>query len=155
VVRVELTVEIACPAADVFAYLTNVEKLPEWQRSAVKSRSDGPLAEGSRITERRRLFGHEAETELEVTAYEPPERLTLRALDGPVRFTVDHRLDEEDGATRLHLVCEAKPGGMLRFAGPVVERRAREEFRRDFERLKEILEARSASPSARGSSPTP
>jgi hypothetical protein len=32
----------------------------------------------------------------------------------------------------------------LRLAGPVVERKARDEFRRDFERLKEILEAKPA-----------
>jgi uncharacterized protein YndB with AHSA1/START domain len=142
-VRVELTIEIARPATDVFAYLVDLGKLPEWQSSAVEARADAPLAHGSRITERRRLFGHEAETELEVTAYDPPERLTLRALDGPVRFTVDHRLEEADGATQLHVVAEGKSGGVLRFAGPLVERKAREEFRRDFERLKEILEARS------------
>jgi len=144
VVRVEFTIEIARPAATVFEYLADVEKLPEWQASAVESRADGPLVKGSRITERRRLFGRDVETVLEVTAYAPPARLTLRSLDGPVRFTVDHRLEEAGGVTRLHFAGEAKPGGMLRFAGPVVESKARHEFRSDFERLKEILEARAA-----------
>jgi uncharacterized protein YndB with AHSA1/START domain len=142
VVRVELTVEIACPAAEVFEYLTDVEKLPEWQASALESRTDGSFEKGSRITERRRLFGREVETVLEVAAYEPPERLTLCSLNGPVGFTVDHRLEEAGGARRLHFAGEAKPGGVLRFAGPLVEHKAREDFRSDFDRLKEILEAR-------------
>ena len=140
-IRVEFTIEIARPAAEVFEYLADVERLPEWQASAVEARADGSLAKGSRITERRRFLGRDFETELEVTAYEPPERLTLRALDGPVRFTVDHRLEENGGATLLHFTGEAKPGGMLRFAGPAVESKARHEFRRDFDRLKERLEA--------------
>jgi carbon monoxide dehydrogenase subunit G len=140
VVRVEFTIEIARPPAEVFEYLADLEKLPEWQESAIESRVDGSLAKGSRITECRRLFGRDVETALEVTAYEPPARLTLRSLDGPVRFTVDHRLEEAGGATLLHFAGEAKPGGILRLAGPVVESKARQEFRRDFDRLKEILE---------------
>jgi uncharacterized protein YndB with AHSA1/START domain len=141
VIRVEFTIEIDRPPAEVFEYLADVEKVPEWQASAVESRADGLLAKGSRISERRRFLGRDFETELEVTAYEPPERLTLRALDGPVRFTVDHRLEEHRGATLLHFAGEAKPGGMLRFAGPAVESNARHEFRRDFDRLKELVEA--------------
>jgi uncharacterized protein YndB with AHSA1/START domain len=144
VVRVEFTIEIARPAAEVFEYLADLEKLPEWQGSAIESRAEGSLAKGCRITECRRLFGRDVETVLEVTAYEPPERLTLRSLDGPVRFTVDHRLEEAGGTTLLHFAGEANPGGMLRFAGPVVESKARQEFRRDFNRLKELLEARPA-----------
>ena len=144
VIRVEFTIEIARPASEVFDHLVDVDKLPEWQASAIECASDGPLEQGSRITERRKLFGHEAQTVLEVTEYDPPSRLTLRTLDGPVRFTVDHRLEDVNGATHLHLLGEAKPSGMLRFAGPVVERKARDEFRRDFERLKEILEAEQA-----------
>jgi uncharacterized protein YndB with AHSA1/START domain len=144
VVRIEFTIEIDRPATKVFEYLADLEKLPEWQGSAIESRADGSLAKGCRITECRRLFGREVETVLEVTAYEPPERLTLRSLDGPVRFTVDHRLEEAGGTTLLHFTGEAKPGGMLRFAGPVVESKARHEFRRDFDRLKHLLEARPA-----------
>jgi uncharacterized protein YndB with AHSA1/START domain len=141
VIRVEFTIEVARPAQEVFEYLTDVDRVPEWQASALEARANGPLARGSRITERRKLFGHEAQTVLEVTEYEPPARLTLRALDGPVRFRVEHRLEELDSDTHLHVLGEARPTGMLRFAGPVVERKAREELRRDFERLKEILES--------------
>jgi uncharacterized protein YndB with AHSA1/START domain len=145
VVRIELTIEIDRPAAEVFEYLADVEKLPEWQASAVESRAEGSLAKGCRITEWRRLFGRDVETVLEVTAYDPPERLTLRSLNGPVPFTVDHRLEEAGRATLLHFACTAKPGGMLRFAGPVVQSKARQELRRDFDRLKELLELRGGS----------
>jgi len=140
VLQAELTIEIARSVDDVFAYLTDVEKLPEWQASVVSSRADGSLREGSRIVEQRALLGHEAETELEVTCYEPGRRFTLRTLRGPVDLTIDHDLQEAGGDTRLHVTATGKPGGLLRFAGRAVEAKAKHELRRDFERLKANLE---------------
>jgi hypothetical protein len=106
----------------------------------VESRADAPLAEGVRIYERRHFLGHDGETELEVTAFEPNRRLALRTLKGPVRLEIDHILEEQDGRTRLRVTAEGKPHGLLRLAGPAVTARARQELRRDFDRLKAILE---------------
>ena len=136
VLRVELTVEIARPATEVFGYLTDVEKLPEWQSSVVSVRAEEePLCEGAHIVEQRAFLGREAETELEVTAYEPGRRFALRSLRGPVELSIDHELHEADGSTRLQVTATARPGRLLRFAGRVVEARARQELHRDFERL--------------------
>jgi uncharacterized protein YndB with AHSA1/START domain len=140
VVRVEHTVEIARPARDVFAALTDVQRVPEWQASAIESHADEPLAEGVRIHERRHFLGHDAETELEVTVFEPERRLGLRTLRGPVRLSIDHELAETNGRTTLHVTAEARPHGLLRLVGPAVTAKARQELRRDFERLKAILE---------------
>lgn len=139
-VRVEHTVEIARPADEVFALLTDVARVPEWQASAVESRADGPLAEGVRIHERRHFLGHDAETELEVSVFEPGRRLALRALEGPIRLSIDHVLEERDGRTSLRVTAEARPHGLLRLAGPAVAAKARQELRRDFDSLKALLE---------------
>jgi carbon monoxide dehydrogenase subunit G len=140
VVRIDFTIEVERPAQEVFDYLCDVERLPEWQASAIESHAEGPLAEGSRIVERRRLMGRELTNELEVTAYDPPRRLTLKALGGPVRFTVDHELVEIDGSTRVQVVAEAESGTFMKLAEPLLARTAEEELRKDFARLKEILE---------------
>jgi len=140
VVRVKITVEIARPAADVFALLTDVSRVPEWQASAIESRADGPLAEGVRIHERRHFLGHDGDTELEVSAFEPGRRLALRTLRGPVKLVIDHLLEETDGRTALHVTAEGRPHGLLRLAGPAITAKARQELRRDFQRLKTILE---------------
>ena len=139
-VRVEHTVEIARPADEVFALLTDVSRVPEWQTSAVESQADGPLAEGVRIHERRHFLGHDADTELEVSAFEPGRRLALRALKGPLTLSIDHVLEEQDGRTSLHVSAEGRAHGLLRLAGPAVTAKARQELRRDFDRLKAILE---------------
>jgi carbon monoxide dehydrogenase subunit G len=139
--RIELTVEISRPPEAVFELLSDIERLSEWQTSAVEAHTEGPLAEGSRVREKRRLLGREVDTELEVVAYEPPKRLTLRSLGGPVDFRVDHELTERGGGTVLRFVAEAQPGGLLRLTEPVLARTAKQEFRQDFDRLKELLES--------------
>lgn len=140
-IRIELTLAIERSPEDVFELLSDVERLPEWQSSALEAHTEGPLTEGSRVTERRRLLGREVDSELEVVAYEPPKRLTLRSLGGPVNFTVDHELAARGGGTQLTFVAEAEPGAFLRLAEPVLARAAEQQFRQDFDRLKELLEA--------------
>ena len=140
-VRIDFTLAIARPPADVFARLVDLDRLPEWQESSLTATADGPLEQGRRVRERRRIMGRELETELEVTAYEAPRQLTLKALGGPVPFTVDHQLVDDDGSTLLHVVAQAKTGTFMKLAEPMLARTAEQELRKDFARLKEILES--------------
>jgi carbon monoxide dehydrogenase subunit G len=140
-IRIEFALAIDRSPEDVFEFLSDIGRLPEWQTSAIEAHSDGPLEQGSRVTEKRRLLGREVDSELEVIAYEPPTRLTLRSLGGPVNFTVDHELAAKGGGTQLTFVAEAQPRGALRLAEPVLARTAEQQFRQDFDRLKELLES--------------
>ena len=139
-VRIDFTLAIARPPADVFARLVDLDRLPEWQESSLTATADGPLEQGRRVRERRRIMGRELETELEVTACEAPRQLTLKALGGPVPFTVDHQLVDDDGSTLLHVVAQAKTGTFMKLAEPMLARTAEQELRKDFARLKEQLE---------------
>src|SRR5947207_6117166 len=138
--RVELTIEISRPPEEVFAYLTDTEKLTRWQKSLIEARADRPFARGTRIVEKRSLFGREAESELEVTVFEPERRLTLKTLGGPVELEIDHELKPNGDGTKLHVTAQGKPKGMFKIAAPAVESGARQELKRDFERLKALLE---------------
>ena len=142
--RIDVTLEIARPPAEVFAALTDLDRVPEWQESAIESRCDGALEEGATIYERRRAMGHEIENELEVTSFEPGRRLTLKAVRGPVPFSVDHQLVEQDGggSTFLHVIAEGNPGSFMKLAKPMLKRHAERELQGDFERLKQQLERR-------------
>jgi carbon monoxide dehydrogenase subunit G len=132
-VRAELTIEIARTPEDVFAYLSDVSNLPAWQ-TGVKSAAQ----RGDRVEESRSIFGRELNTTLEIVERDEPRVFTLRALDGPVQFTVRHELEPSDGGTRLTVTAEGDVPG---FAAGLLARGAEKQFRKDFERLKEILES--------------
>ena len=130
--RAELTIEIARTPEDVFAYLTDVSNLPDWQ-SGVKSATQ----RDGKIEESRSMFGRELHTTFEIAEQEEPRLFTLRALDSPVPFTVRHELEPAGSGTRLTVTAEGDVPG---FAAGLLAKRAEKEIRKDFERLKEILE---------------
>jgi carbon monoxide dehydrogenase subunit G len=133
-VQAELTIEIARAPEEVFAYLTDASNLPAWQ-SGVRSAE----VEDGRIVESRSFLGRELQTTLEVVEQEKPRLFTLKALDSPVPFTVRHELEPaDDGGTLLRVVADGDVPG---FASGLVAQRAKRQFRKDFTRLKEILES--------------
>jgi carbon monoxide dehydrogenase subunit G len=144
-VRFELSVDIARPLHEVWEYLIEPSNVPEWQTSAASSHqiSDGPMGVGTHLVDERRFLGRRAKSEVEVTEFEPERLFTLHGISGPVRFTVRHLLEERAEGTHLQIEAEADPGGIGRLMRPVVERAASHEIRKDFDRLKETLEARS------------
>jgi carbon monoxide dehydrogenase subunit G len=136
-VRAELTVEIARTPEEVFDYLVDVSNLPSWQ-SGVHSAT----REGDRIHESRHLLGRELSTTLAIDEEERPLVFAIRALDSPVPFTVRHALEpNQSGGTRLSVVGEGDAGMLPGFAAGLMARRAEKQFRKDFERLKRLLES--------------
>ena len=142
-VRFELSVDIARSVHEVWEYLIDPHNVPEWQASAASSHqiSDGPMGVGTHLVDEWRFLGRRARSEVEVTEFEPERLFTLHGLSGPVRFTVRHRLEQTAGGTHIQIEAEADPGGIGRLMRPVVEHAAAHEIRKDFDRLKEKLEA--------------
>ena len=133
--RAELAVEIARSPEEVFDYLTDVSNLPAWQSGVRSARR-----EGDRIHESRHMLGRELHTTLEITEEERPRVFELRALDSPVPFTVRHELAQSGEGTRLTVVGEGDAGLLPGFAAGIMAKRAEKQFRKDFERLKRLLE---------------
>jgi hypothetical protein len=75
-----------------------------------------------------------------VAAFDPPRRLTLRSQAGPDKLTIDHELEPNRGGNAAHRRRERQARGVMKLAGPMIERTAREEIRGDFAWLKELLE---------------
>jgi carbon monoxide dehydrogenase subunit G len=143
--RAELTIEIGRAPAEVFAYLTDVSNLPAWQSGVSRAQIEdgGEARAGARIRESRTMLGRELDTTLEIEAYEPPRLFVLRALNSPVPFTVRHELEPNGDGTLLRVVGEGDTGFLPGFASGLMARRAERQFRKDFERLKRLLESRS------------
>jgi hypothetical protein len=87
------------------------------------------------------MLGRELNTTLEITEYDPPRLFSLRALDSPVPFVVRHELEPHEGGTRLTVTGVGDAGLLPGFAWGIMARRAEKQFRKDFERLKRLLES--------------
>jgi len=141
VIEVEHTLEIDRPVGEVFDYLTDVSRLPEWQASAETAELEGTLAEGARIREVRTFLGRRAASTLEVTEYDPPSRFSLHVVEGPIEYAVEHALEAVDDRTRITFVGRGETRRVPRLMHGAVRRAVERQFVKDLETLKRTLES--------------
>jgi uncharacterized protein YndB with AHSA1/START domain len=146
-ISVDYHVPIRRSPMDVYAYVTDVERIPEWQHQAgvkkVTKESPGPLAVGSRFTMERQAQRGLGTIKAEVTALEPGRRFDFHTVDND-GFIGDFAttLTAEGDGTDLHWAVRMQPAGLLyRLLTPVIARTIRKSAETDFVELRKQLEA--------------
>jgi uncharacterized protein YndB with AHSA1/START domain len=141
------TTEVARPADEVFAYVTDPSKMPEWQQGAVSGHMDAPTTRvGSKCTTVRKIGGREREVTTEITEYDPPHRWADRGIDGPIRAVVAVTVEPLDDGARSQVTIELDfiGHGIGKLLVPlIVRRQAAREMPGNMSRLEQRLEARS------------
>ncbi len=116
--RVEESVEINRPLREVFDYVANPQKLPEWSGLAIEVRdTPEPLGEGDTFIAVGRFLGRRFETPYKRVGVEAGRRYTDRAMGGPVPDQDWIYTFEEITAdtTRLARAVEGEPGASSRW----------------------------------------
>src|SRR6266700_2058759 len=116
--RTESRMTIASSVHDVWAYLCDVERWPEWAPTVLEGRvrPGGPLRPGSRVEQRAKLmFGLSRSRSQEVTVVEPP---TSMAFAGPMgtsaaRWGMEFK-PVDDGQTDAMMWIEVVLAGIMR-----------------------------------------
>lgn len=95
------TITINRPAAEVFAYLADLENLPRWNYAIQQTRkvSPGPVAVGTRYQQVRTVPTQQEES-LEVVELEAGRRLTVSGTLNKLPARLDYDL-ESDGETTV------------------------------------------------------
>jgi uncharacterized membrane protein len=138
------SIDIARSPEDVFAYLDDLARHPEWQAQlvAVEVETEGPTGVGTRAREKRRVPGGEREFTYEIVEHDPPRRAAFKGVDGPVRPSGTVRVEPVgDGSSRLTLELELQGHGIGKLLAPLARRDARKQVPQDHVRLKERLES--------------
>jgi uncharacterized protein YndB with AHSA1/START domain len=140
------SVEIARSPEDVFAYITDVPRHPEWQDGLVSAavETEGPIRAGTRVVHRRKLgFGKVAATS-EITTFDPPRLVAFRGIDGPIRAEGTQRVEPAAEGSRVSFEMEMRGHGLGALMLPMARRQAARQVAESHETLKRILEAGSA-----------
>jgi uncharacterized protein YndB with AHSA1/START domain len=140
------SIEIARRPEDVFPYVTDPSRFPEWQGSVVSARREGngPLAVGSRALVTRRVGPRQLPTTEEMAELNPPRTWAVRGVGGlPVIAIAKGTIEPVDDGkrSRVTIALEFKGHGIGRLLVPlIVRRQARGQLPRDEQKLKEVLE---------------
>ena len=138
------SIEIARRPEDVFAYIDDLVRHPEWQEQIVSIRVDpGPTQVGTQAVERRRMGRREQEVAYEVTEHEPPRRFAFRGTGGPIRVVGNGTVEPVgDGSrSRVTINLDFTGHGVGKLLVPAARSQARKQVPKDQQRLKERLES--------------
>jgi carbon monoxide dehydrogenase subunit G len=145
--RVERRAVIGAPPAEVFAYLSNLDNLPEWQTGIVSTQrtSEGEMRVGATAVVTRELMGQRIEAPLTITEYEPARRLAIGSKVSGVRAdaTLDLAPSGNGEATDLAFAMEIRGSMLTAFMEPMIASAACGDIEATLERLAERF--RSAS----------
>ncbi len=134
--------DLAKPPEEVFPYLFDDDKVPQWTTGLERyERLDsGPLGRGSRFREALEVSGQRIDGELEITAYDPPRGAESRTEVRGVDIVFTYELEPSGAGTRLTQSVEAKGGGLKgRVLIPIIQPHLEKKLEADLAALKALL----------------
>ena len=143
--RLEESVEINRPLAEVFKYVSDVGNYPQWMAHVLEVRQHIPGAprQSDSFVVAIKSVGRRFETPYERTSYEPDRRYTDRAVGGPIPNQRWHSAFQEvPGGTRFTRAVDVESSGLLRLLEPLQKRAAERQLKKDLQTLKHVVEAR-------------
>jgi uncharacterized protein YndB with AHSA1/START domain len=140
-VKFEISTHINRPVAEVFKYMSDPTKLPEWNSLVEEATpSETPVKAGTKIQSRARFLGRKIDSPSVVTEYEPNKRFTQKS-EKPFPLSISNTFESEGGGTKVVGVFEGEPGGFFKVGEPILARIAKKQFQAQLETAKELLEA--------------
>ena len=141
-IKVELSVVVNRPVAEVFAFVTDPANNVKWQEGLVESRlaSSGPMGVGAQVTDVRKFLGREMDSRLEVTAYELNKKFSEKVTSGPLKFELVQTFESFGDGTKVSLIAQGEPGGFFKLAEGMVQKQLQSQLEGDSQRLKKALE---------------
>lgn len=146
--RCEGTVTIAKPPAEVFPWLLEADKVPQWMSKleVYEPHEPGPLRRGSKIRQVQLVGGRPLHFELEVTDLDAPRRAVLRFEGSGFRAVNEYGVTEADGGSRVSWVISGETTSFkAKLIAPMVQAKLQEKQDDDLARLRALLEGEAAA----------
>ncbi len=136
------TVSVPKPPAEVFPWLLEEDKVPQWtgRLEEYEVLGDGPLGPGAKIRQVLTVSGQHLDLELEIVRYEPPGFAESRFSTNGIDVVTTYKLHEDGGGTELTQSLEGNASSFkARLLLPVVQPKLEGKLTEDLERLRELL----------------
>ena len=140
--RFEGSVVIARPPEEVWSYVADLARTPEWRTTVQTVEPPEELEVGAEFGATTRVLGRQWRWTLVLDAVEPPTTLSYSVAQGFTDLTVTYRLAPVEGGCRFSLVAEsAADRAIERLLEPIAGRVLRRQTSRHLENLKAALDA--------------
>ena len=143
-IDVKTSVVINQPIEKVFEFVTKPENDIKWYvgLESWDHTPDEPAGVGSTSQSKIRFLGIPIEVTWEVVGYEPPTKIEVKTIEGPVSVEAEYALEAiGEGKTKLTVSGEADVADVFDLVEPIIERIARRQWDASLENLKDLLES--------------
>ena len=125
---------------DVFPWLFEEDKVPQWTGNLDAYAVIGTLSAGGRIRQTLEVSGHKVDVEMQITRYEPPHHAESRFAMSGLDVVTTYALSANGGGTELTQTLDGNASGFkARMLVPVVQPRLEAKLTEDLERLRALL----------------
>ncbi len=142
-IEVRAAIDIDRPPDEVFEFLADMANNPRWQQGMRECRwtSEPPLRLGSTYEQEAAFLGKTIVSSFEVVDFESGSRIRIRTTGGSMPIDVARRVVRRaDGGSHVQAVVQGDSSGLFRLAAPIMKLLVGRSVRRDYRRLKELLE---------------
>ena len=135
------SITVSQPPAEVFPWLLEEDKVPQWTGDLERYEVVGSLGQGAQARQTLALAGG-ITLDLEITRYDPPHGAETRFETNGVKVASAYELQPAGAGTRLTQTLEAKAGSLgARMLIPIVQGRLEKKLTEDLERLRGLLDS--------------
>ena len=140
-----VSVTIARPIEEVFAFIADARNRPQWDESVDSEEltSPEPIGVGSTVQTKLRSMGRDYEIDWEIIEHQAPSRQRIVSTSGPFPTTLVYGLESNGDSTQVDFSVTGNPGGALRLVQPLIARNTQSNLDKGFARLKRLLETGS------------
>lgn len=142
-IKERATIVIERPIEEVFEFMADLERVPEWVAGVREagSISGDPQTVGARIVHVNEFMGRTFESTFEVLEWESERLMVFEVLSGPLRGRSTETLESfGESATRVEIEVVGDASGPFKLFGGMAGRAARQQLESSLETLKSLLE---------------
>jgi uncharacterized protein YndB with AHSA1/START domain len=134
------SVSIPRSPEEVFPWLLEGDRVPQWTSNLERYEPEGAVGPGSTIRQRLIVSGQTFDVAMEVVRYAPPREAQTRFSTNGVDIEATYALAPDGAGTRLTQSLEAKARSLsARLIVPAVQPRLERKLIGDLERLQALL----------------
>lgn len=144
--EVTASIQVDRPASEVFEYLADMANNPEWQTGMQSCTwtSEPPLRLGSTYDQEASFLGKKITSSFEVVEFEEGRKIRIRTTSGTMPIDVTRLVSEASpGTSTVKAIVKGDPKGVFRLAMPLMRFLVGASVRKDYERLKALLESQA------------
>jgi carbon monoxide dehydrogenase subunit G len=137
-----LTFRVNKPPDEVFPYVGNLERAPEWVPDLISMHKvgDEPVGVGTCYEETVKMGGKTSEATLEVTEFDPPYTIAHKGRGGPASFTGRFVLRPDGHATIVTHEYTVAISGIAWLLSPIIGGWVRRNAEAGIKNLKRLIE---------------